>query len=75
MLSDMEKDTKMTKIQSELLVPQCDRESCRAKSGSRFPLAGERAVEGLGLGRKKGLHQGRPHRDSRKPVFEPSLWG
>lgn len=64
MLSDVEKDTKRIKIQSQLLVPQCDRESLRAKSGSRFPLDGERAVEGLGLGRKKGLHQGRPHRDS-----------
>lgn len=53
MLSDMEKDTKMTKIQSQLLVPQCNRESRRAKSGSRFPLDGERAVEGQRFGEEK----------------------
>lgn len=29
-------------------------ESLRAKSGSRFSQDGERAVEGLGLGKKKG---------------------
>ena len=74
-LSDMEKDTKMTKIQSQLLVPQCDGESLRAKSGSRFSQDGDRAVEGLGLGKEKALHQGRSHRDSRKTVFEPSLQG
>ena len=52
-LSDMEKDTKMIKIQSQLLVPQCNGESLRAKSGPRFPQDGERAVEGLGFGEEK----------------------
>ena len=52
-LSDMEKDTKVIKIQSQLLVPQCNGESLRAKSGPRFPQDGERAVEGLGFGEEK----------------------